>query len=151
MTGSTSIEISYNQFAVFPHGIENPFGDWSNEQVAQGFAWKPEAVSFRTILDAGPHQIEIAISDAPPTIGQNVLRVVRVPFAGPADGRIEIASISDGFEADLPPGTYQLQCEFLSVPESGASLVRLHFSHSSAPIFEVRVADALSPPPAGPP
>lgn len=147
MTGPTSVEISYSQFAVFPLGLENPFSDWSNDQVAQGFAWRPESVSFRTILDAGPHDMEIAISDGPLTIGQNALRVVRVPFRGPADGRIEIASISDGIEADLPPGLYQLQCEFLSEPESRAPLVRLRFYRTSTPIFEVPVADdALSPP-----
>lgn len=144
---AASIEVSYSQLAVFWGGLKDPFSDWSDEHVAQGFAWRPGSVSFRTILETGTHQMEIVVAEALPPPAQDALRVIRVPFEGPASGRIEIASISDGFERDLHPGLYQLQCEFFPILEPQTPRVRLCFCLSSAPVFEVPVVDdGLSPP-----
>lgn len=147
MTSAVSIEVSYGQLAVFWRGLERPFSDWSDDHVAQGFAWRAKSVSFRTLVETGRHDITVSISNGPPSLSPRVKRVLRVPFDVPPSGEIEVASISDGAAVALPPGTYQLQCEFLGAIEHQSELVHLTFFRSTTPIFEVAVADAeLSPP-----
>ena len=56
-----TLDISYSQLVVFQKGMENPFNDWENTHVDQGFAWRPGSVSFwfttcrRGILDSNQH------------------------------------------------------------------------------------------------
>lgn len=56
------LEVDYNQVAVFSSGLANPFNDWEERHVGQGFSWRPESVSFRT-LENGPHLIEVVITE----------------------------------------------------------------------------------------
>lgn len=50
MEVSFTLDISYSQLAVFQKGMENPFNDWEDTHVNQGFAWRPGSVSFGSLL-----------------------------------------------------------------------------------------------------
>lgn len=140
-----SLFVSYGQLAVFPASIQNPFNDWSQSDVDNGFAWSERSVSFRTLREEGVHQVTICVSKEATPINVQTIRSIEVPFTVPSNGRVEIASISESGEVDLYPGCYQLRCDFLGSYE-GVELIELNFAKCDSPKFQVGRADsAISP------
>jgi hypothetical protein len=133
------IDVSFTQLAVFNSLLEDPFNDWSDSQVEQGYAWRPESVSFRTLED-GPHKVEVIISDDLPNPTLDVVRAITVPLRITGHD-IEIASISDGELIPADPGEYQLLCEFIGKRLDGTRRVRITLRRSAAETFAVLVAD----------
>lgn len=143
---SIELQISFGQLSVFWKELERPFNDWTDTHVAQGFAWRAGSVSFATLVEAGVHRVEIHVVKAPPTVSRDAVRVIETPFEVPSNGAIEVASISDSAPITLPPGLYQLRCEFHLCETRDKSLVSLIFSRNASPKFAVTKADAqLSP------
>lgn len=144
----TTIElnISYNQIAVFLSDLHQPFNDWTEQHVAQGFAWRPGSVSFRTIVESGKHFIEVVTVKNFDSLGEDVLRAIEVPFEIPTDGKIDVASISDSISMKLPPGMYCLRCEFLGKKNADEKFIRIVFASNDTPHFSLLKADEdLSP------
>ncbi len=109
MPGTFNVFISYSQIAVFPGQLEQPFNDWTREHVKQGFAWRPESVSFATLTESGNAQISWDLKSEF-RLRPDTVRAIQVPFFVP-DGSIEIASISDGQEIPFERGQYLLVFE----------------------------------------
>jgi len=140
------IDISYGQLAVFIHSISDPFSDWSEEHVNQGFVWREGTVSFRTLLESGMHNVSAEVVEYFDGIDAAVIRAIDVPFDVPSDGDIEIASISDSAILSVPSGSYCLRCEFVIDSLSGKNLVRLVFARGEPAHFLIVRADSeLSP------
>jgi hypothetical protein len=136
------LNVSYSQLAIFSSGLAQPFNDWTEKHFAQGFAWRPGSVSFRTIVEAGEHSVEIDVVERVDPIGTDVVRAIEVPFEVPPDGAVEIASISDAVALSLPARQFLLRCEFPRSNDGGAQRVRLYFSTKDTPRFAVVKADA---------
>jgi hypothetical protein len=103
---SFAIDVSYSQVCVFLAGQPNPFNNWTEQHVAQGFAWRPGSVSFRT-LDDGALAVSVTRTrrfDESST----ATRVIRVPFEVPVGKRVEIGSMFDSQQIELPTGDYAL-------------------------------------------
>jgi Competence protein J (ComJ) len=103
---SFAVEVSYRQVCVFLAGQPGPFNNWTEQHVAQGFAWRPGSVSFRT-LDDGALAVSVTRTrrfDESST----ATRVIRVPFEVPVGKRVEIGSIFDSQQIELPAGDYAL-------------------------------------------
>jgi Competence protein J (ComJ) len=141
-----SISVSYQQIAVFLGELDQPFNDWTERHVAQGFSWREGSVSFRTPND-GPMCVSVGrgggFSPSP-----DAVRVIRVPFVVPSTGGVEVASIADSCELGVTPGLYGLTFECGIRSEDGM-WCRLHFEPTSSPVeAEILRADAeLSPGP----
>lgn len=133
--------VSYAQLAVFGCDLQNPFNDWSDKHVNQGFSWRPESVSFRSLVEFGMHSISVAVVDQLEPLDAFVVRAVQVPFIVPESGCIEIASISDSISLSLKSGSYLLRCEFLTPASDGDERVRLIFSTSDPNNFAVVRSD----------
>jgi hypothetical protein len=139
-----SIDVSYHQFAVFDAALDKPFSNWSQDHVSQGFAWRPGSVAFRT-LSNGPMKVVVAMRglDGDP----EPIRVIRVPFAVPTAGLVEVASISDSQQLEIPAGSYSLTFEH-GATEQGAMWCRLSFEftleETAAAI--IRADSELTPP-----
>jgi Competence protein J (ComJ) len=138
MLATISVNVSYGQLAIFVSTLTQPFNDWTDRHVAQGFAWRPGSVSFRTLVEAGQHLVEIMFTNHVGAIHPNAARVIDVPFDIPSDGAIEIGSISETVPLSLPTGSFLLRCEFLQTGER----VRLTFAEKDAPHFDVVLADS---------
>ncbi|MQX19872.1 hypothetical protein GHJ84_02360 [Sinorhizobium meliloti] len=133
------LDVEYNQVAVFSSGLKNPFNNWEDRHVSQGFAWRPRSVSFRT-LDNGPHSVDVFTTEYAGPLSHGVIRAVEGPFNVPGDGRFEIASISEAVDLSLPPGKYLLRSEMFG--RSGdVELIRLIFARMEIPRFSILVAD----------
>lgn len=121
------IDISYGQFAVFCSSLSNPFNDWTQRHLDQGFAWRPGSVSFRTLSESGVHSLSVEIVDSFGAIEADVARAIEVPFEVPLDSDIEIASISDGAALSMPAGRYCLRCELFADRSFDHEFVKLIF------------------------
>jgi Competence protein J (ComJ) len=105
------IDVSYNQVSVFDANLDDPFNDWSDEHVAQGFAWRPGSVSFGTLENAGTLAADVYRSKTFDESSSSASRVIAVPFSVPAHGNVEVASIASGVSLQLPAGEYELTFE----------------------------------------
>lgn len=141
MATTIRFEVSYSQLAVFASALSQPFNDWTDQHVAQGFAWRPGSVSFRTVAEASSHLVEIEVVDRLGAVHPDAARAVEVPFEVPADGAIEIGSISETVPVTLPTGSFLLRCEFLRSTGDDGERVRLTFARTDAPRFAVVRAD----------
>jgi Competence protein J (ComJ) len=103
-----TVEVSYTQIAVFDQQLPNPFNDWTDAHVAQGFAWRPGSVSFGTLESAGPLSVQVLRGTHFDETVSDAERVIAVPYSVPAHGWIEVGSIGGGVGLDIPPGEYQL-------------------------------------------
>jgi hypothetical protein len=142
MSTSIGLEVSFGQLAVFIPSLTQPFNDWTDRHVSQGFSWRPGSVSFRSVTESGWHRIEIDILDRVGAVHSEAVRVIEVPFEVPKDGAIEIGSISESVPFSLPAGTFLLRCEFLKPVIHGEERVRLTFARGETPRFAVVRADS---------
>ncbi|MDO9073101.1 MAG: competence protein ComJ [Rubrivivax sp.] len=141
MTTRIGVEVSYRQLAVFASSLKQPFNDWTDRHVAQGFAWRPGSVSFRCMVEAGQHSVEIDVANHVGAVHSDAVRVVEVPFNIPADGAVEVGSIAETVALSLPAGSFLLRCEFLQPAGTAGERVRLTFARNDDPRFAVVRAD----------
>lgn len=99
MSARFDLSISYSCLSVFWPDLESPFNPWTDGQVAAGFSWRQGSVSFKTPIDVGTCTVEVA--ELPEGQGCRSDSAIEVPFDAPADGRVEIASISDGYVIEV--------------------------------------------------
>jgi Competence protein J (ComJ) len=101
--------VSHRQITVFAAELENPFSEYNDRHVAQGFAWRPHSVSFRT-FDDGPLAVTATRRpDDEPSPAP--ARIIRVPFEVPANGQLKVATRTSAKEIHLPGGHYDLTYE----------------------------------------
>lgn len=124
---SYKLYVSFCQIAIFASHLDQPFNDWTDQQVSQGFAWKKNSVSFRTLVEDGIHLIKVAVKAEMPSIAEDAIRTIDVPFESPPDGNIEIASISDSVAISLPSGRYTLRCELFGQISGNENTIRVTF------------------------
>jgi len=141
MATTVGVEVSYGQLAVFASSLMQPFNDWTDRHVSQGFAWRPGSVSFRSLVEAGRHLIEIDVANHVGVVRPEAVRVIEVPFEIPADGAVEIGSIAETVPLSLPAGSFLLRCEFLQSTGTEGERVRLTFAKMDAPHFAIVRAD----------
>ncbi|MBV9508922.1 MAG: hypothetical protein JO303_01415 [Caulobacteraceae bacterium] len=107
---SSILFVTYAQVAVFNSNLQNPFNDWNDAQVNQGFSWREQSVSFRTLLNDVSTRVEVDMVEELTPL-PNSIRVISVPFRCGEAGRVEVATITDTLPIDVPPGLYQLVFE----------------------------------------
>jgi hypothetical protein len=105
--------VSYSQLSVFDPSLAKPFNNWTRVHVAQGFAWRPGSVSFKTLSESEACDVELLFGEGERPIASHALRVIEVPFLVPSNGLLEVASIGEGQRLELSPGSYQLRFEAL--------------------------------------
>jgi Competence protein J (ComJ) len=103
---SFETDILYSQIALFQFGIENPFNDWNETHVDQGFAWRDGSVSFGTLSSDVDCKITVNIMEKI-EIEHDIIRAIVVPFKVKKGG-IEIGSVMETITIDIPEGTYEL-------------------------------------------
>lgn len=119
------LDISYSQVAVFSPDLENPFNDWTQDQIDAGYSWQSKSVSF-SADDDGPHEILLTVGAELPEKNTSSARSLEVIIDVSQCGQIEIASIADSREFPLLPGVYKLRFEY--IPRSAASLPLIAFA-----------------------
>jgi len=145
MATTIGCDVLYGQLAVFASSLKQPFNDWTDRHVLQGFAWRPGSVSFRSMVESGQHSIEVDVANHVGAVHPDAARVLEVPFVVPADGAVDVGSIAETVPLLLPAGSCLLRCEFLQPAATAGERVRLTFARLDAPHFAIVRADpALS-------
>lgn len=99
-------EILYSQVALFQFGLDNPFNDWSDVHVNQGFTWRDGSVSFGALNGDGNCKIIVRlVNDI--VIDDSDIRAIVVPFEV-KDGGVEVGSVMETVKIDIPVGNYEL-------------------------------------------
>lgn len=142
MEAVVEVYVSYGQICVFASTVQQPFNDWTDRHVEQGFAWRPGSVSFRTMIEAGPHSIEVDLVEKLSKVDRDAVRTIEVPFEVPPGAQVEVGSISETVPISLPTGLFHLRCEFLQSASPQVERVRLTFSKSDVPHFAVTRVDS---------
>ena len=127
-----ALDISYAQLAVFQSALAEPFNDWTDACLAQGFAWRPGSVSFSTIEPSGPIEVDV-VRGAPALASSSASRIIAVPFSIAEDEAVDVASIGDGEVLMLPAGSYRLTFEH-GLLEGGSMWCRLSFEAVSGEV-----------------
>jgi hypothetical protein len=102
----TTILVSCNQICVFDSTLDEPFNDWTDDHVHQGFAWRPGSVSF----GAAENDETTIVIDFVRSVELDpaAFRVIAVPFAVPGHGTLVVGSIGDEREIEIDAGIYRL-------------------------------------------
>lgn len=139
-----TLEISYSQIAIFNPSLDQPFNNWTEPHFNQGFVWRPRSVSFRTAARTGFGTIKVEKADVPPTLRNDALLAIRVPFSV-TEPELEIASVFKGQTVPFEPGEYTLY--FQTGRDGTAPWVTLDFVPGEASDAEIlRGAEHLNPP-----
>jgi len=118
-----NIAISYGQLCVFDPALENPYNDWSEAHVGQGFSWRHGSVSFAVGNGVASVVVEVSRVSSPPDVAASA-SAIRVPFQVPASGQVEIGSVMSGAEVSVEAGSYAL---FYLAPQSPRQPFKLLF------------------------
>lgn len=138
------LHISYSQIAVFCAGLQAPFSDWTQGHVDQGFAWRPESVSFKCLSETGEVVVSVTIKDQL-VLRPDTIRAIQVPFIVPPSNQIEIASITDGAKTEISQGAYLLIFE-TGISSAGIMWCDFSFIESKESSFAIlRVDNELHP------
>ncbi|QST00326.1 hypothetical protein IMZ31_01620 [Pontibacillus sp. ALD_SL1] len=136
---SFETEILYNQIALFQYGIINPFNDWSETHVNQGFSWRSGSVSFGTLSSDSDCKITVKLTNKMEIdIDEDIIRAIIVPFKVEKDG-IEIGSVIETVAIDIPEGTYEVL--FTAKYLDGTEHYTFSFIESENPNAKVLKAD----------
>ncbi len=104
------------QICLFIEGIDNPYNAWSKAEFSQGFAYRPQSVSFRTTFEAG--DCEVSVHENEDSFDRDAVVIISVPITIDKTQRICIASVIDGagdeIKVCIPPGKYSLRYEAFS-------------------------------------
>lgn len=137
-----NMDISYSQLVVFQKGIENPFNDWQDIHIDQGFAWRPGAVSFGSLLADEMCQINVGIKPQVKIL-ENSIRTIVVPFEILEDG-IGIASVTQENDVKIPSGLYELVFNVIPKPTiDRLDVYDFSFVKTKNPIAKILVADKM--------
>jgi hypothetical protein len=141
------LEISYTQVAVFDSTLTDPFNDWTDEHVAQGFTWRPGSVSFGTLENSGAISVGVFRSQVLDDRTSTAERIIVVPFTVPKHGAIEVASIGSSAALEVPPGEYELTFEH-GRSQEGVMWANLYFRLVESPCAPriIRADAELNPP-----
>jgi hypothetical protein len=111
------LEVSYSQFAIFDPRVENPFNEWADDHVKQGFSWRKNSACFRTLIEDGEHILEVNYRTALPDLYPSSTRAILVPVPRLTDQKLEIASINDSKILTMPHETSGILVQ-LALPSS---------------------------------
>ena len=107
------LAVDYGQIFVSRPSPARPVVVWTDEHVAQGFAWSPSAVSFGVPDHDG--QSLVQVNTAPRvSVDPQALWAVRVPFDVPS-ASLTIGSVGVDHEVNVPARHYSLVFEALKV------------------------------------
>jgi hypothetical protein len=137
-------DILYSQLAVFQYGLENPFNDWNDTHVNQGFAWREGSVSFGTLSDDEECKITVRVTDKK-EVDTDAIRAIAVPFYISNKG-IEIGSIIETKAIDIEEGMYELLFTVKRL-ENGLGHYSFSFTKNNNPTANIiKVDEELNPP-----
>src|SRR5262245_10109788 len=101
-----NVTILYSQISICS-ASEPDFPTWTDEHVAQGFAWRPGHVSFGVPDHDGSCLVQVVKTVGLPQDSHNALRIIKVPLDVGTSGTL-LATVLDSADLEIGLGKYQL-------------------------------------------
>ena len=101
-----TLELSWSQVSLFDANLADPFNDWTEAHLEQGFTWRPGSVSFKVPVRSGPLQVGIDFVDSLQLMSDAQWAIL-VPLHT-WGGVIEISTIAQSELIEIPPGQFSL-------------------------------------------
>ena len=141
------LTVLYTQIQAYRAGMPRAGSLWTDDHVAQGFAWRPETVAFGVPDHDGPCLLQ-AGAVAHHQLDPEVLWAVAVPFEV-TTGRVSVGTVLSTVDIELPAGRHRLIFEARPGVARGdanyAFLLRLSFMPDAAADFAIlRRGDELT-------
>ncbi|KPF69553.1 hypothetical protein IP69_10665 [Bosea sp. AAP35] len=134
------LAVLYTQIQAFRAKLPRAGSLWTDDHVAQGFAWRPETVAFGVPDHDGQCVLQAAVADAPYSLADAVLWAVAVPFEV-TTGKVSVGTVLNTRDLDVPVGRYSLVFEAWPgrerAGETYAFMLRLLFCPDAAPDFAI--------------
>jgi len=134
MISSFSVFVSYTQILVQLAGHPAPGLLWTDDHVAQGFAWSEGVVSFGVPDHDGECLIEVR-QDHAATVDPDAIWAIQVPFL--VSEPLLIGTVFDMRPVTVAEGRYNLVFEALPGRDDFAFVLRLTFVKTAAVQFEI--------------
>ena len=139
MLAEFDLSVDYGQIFVLCPSLGEPVLQWTEEHVAQGFAWSPNAVSFGVPDHDGKCLVQVETAPRI-SIKPQALWAVRVPLDLPG-ASLTIGSVGVDHEVTVAVGKYSLVFEALpgdtAKDHDYAFVFRLKFCTDPHPDFEI--------------
>lgn len=111
MATEISLQILYGQLAVYRPELAQ-LNLWTDDHVAQGFAWREGNVSFGIPDHDGPSLVEVDFRDTRPSLAPDCLRAVEVPLRVGGQGAV-LATVTDEMGLSMAAGLYTIRFELM--------------------------------------
>lgn len=133
------LTVLYTQIIVAVPGTTTSGLQWTDDHVAQGFAWSPGFVSFGVPDHDGQVRVTVQCSDAF-KVGDDTLWAVQTPLDVNASP-VAVGTIGNEHAVAVPLGRYNLVFEARSpISDEGGDIaydLRLHLIETPAPGFAI--------------
>lgn len=133
------LTILYAQVVVHLSDTARPGLIWTDDHVAQGFAWSEGIASFGVPDHDGQSLVMVTLPEAF-SVSEDTLWAVQTPFAV-SSAPLQIGTIGDVRAVPVPLSSYNLVFEALpgsAAPgEDAAYVLRLHFVRTTEPEFAI--------------
>ena len=136
MLAEFALTIFYTQVIVHLPGIEAPGLAWTDEHVAQGFAWAHDTVNCGLPDHDGECLLRVSIQPIDAELDPKALWAIGVPFDVKASP-LSIGTVLNVRDVAVPCGLYSLVFEVLPGTGAFAFVVDLKFRQSAAPGFAI--------------
>ncbi|HRP79313.1 MAG TPA: competence protein ComJ [Aquamicrobium sp.] len=134
MLADFPVTIDHAQVLVHTQAIATPGLLWSEDHVAQGFAWSQGQVAFGVPDHDGECRIRVELAHGAAADPQ-ALWAVQVPFS--VAGPVRVGTPFDMRGVAIPDGSYDLIYQAFPGTEGYAYVLRLTFSRSDTPQFRI--------------
>ncbi|MDR6873282.1 hypothetical protein J2Y55_004306 [Bosea sp. BE125] len=134
------LTVLYTQIIAFRTNLPRPGLLWSDDHVAQGFAWRPETVAFGVPDHDGACLLHVEALALPYQLPPEALWALSVPFEV-STGRVSVGTVLNTHDFELPIGSYSLIFDVLPgrtiERATYAYLPRLLFVPDARPDFTI--------------
>lgn len=127
--------IEYTQVLVYNKNHPSPGLIWTNEHVQQGFAWSEGLVSFGVPDHDDECRLQVILSDDTELSHVDVIWAVQVPYV--VTEPLQIGTVFDTQEVNIPAGNYNLIFEALKADEEYSYILRLRFVKTKDTAFVI--------------
>lgn len=121
-----ALSVLYGQVHACRAGHPAPGSIWTPDHVAQGFAWRPEAVSFGVPDHDGECLLRAGVAGSGHRVSDDAIWALRVPFVS-TTGEVEVGGIVSAETFRVPPGPHALHFEALPGEGGFAYALRMAF------------------------
>jgi hypothetical protein len=98
------LQLAWSQISLFDANLSDPFNDWTEQHLLQGFTWRPGSISFKLPVREGRVEVSVDLVDRI-QVECDARWAIVVPFTTFA-GLVEVSTIESSELLEVPAGRF---------------------------------------------